>query len=108
MYVNRDTERATDSPIGQSHAFTVTVGELKRQLGFAPWIGYTHHHAISLLARDAGSRLYDAAGPSDPYLHASPGDQVGASLLSGGRLDVRSVPGAERIGLRSGTNRLFD
>jgi hypothetical protein len=37
MHVNRDTERTTDSPIGESHAVTVTVGEFQRQLGFASW-----------------------------------------------------------------------
>ena len=34
--MNRDAERPADSPIGQSHVFTVTVSEFKRQLGFAP------------------------------------------------------------------------
>ena len=31
MHVNRDAERPADSPIGQSHAFTVTVREFERQ-----------------------------------------------------------------------------
>ena len=31
--MDRDAERTADSPIGQRHAFTVTVGELERQLG---------------------------------------------------------------------------
>jgi hypothetical protein len=35
--MDRDAKRPADSPIGQRHAFTVTVGELERQLGFASW-----------------------------------------------------------------------
>ena len=35
--MNRDAERTADSPIGQRHASTVTVGELERQLGLASW-----------------------------------------------------------------------
>ena len=30
--MNRDAERTADSPIGQSHVFTVTVEEFERQL----------------------------------------------------------------------------
>jgi hypothetical protein len=37
MHVNRDAERTADSPIGQQHTTTVTVGEFQRQLGFASW-----------------------------------------------------------------------
>jgi hypothetical protein len=37
MHVNRDAERTADSPIGQQHTTTVTVGEFDRQLGFASW-----------------------------------------------------------------------
>src|SRR3989442_12449055 len=33
MHVNRDAKRTADSPIGQQHVFTVTVGEFERQLG---------------------------------------------------------------------------
>src|SRR5207237_9890493 len=108
MQVNRDTERTPDSPIGESHAFTVTAGELERQLGFASRIGYTSHYATTLLAKDARPRPYDIAGLSGPYLHAGPGDQFRSSLLSRSCVDVRSLSGEDGRGLRSGTDRLFD
>ena len=37
MQVNRDAKRTADFPIGQYHVVTVTVRELKRQLGFVSW-----------------------------------------------------------------------
>src|SRR4029078_11359901 len=69
-------------------------------------IGYTHHHAISLLARDAGPRPDDAAGPSDPYLHTGAVHQVRPVFLSRSRVDIRPLSGAQRSGLRSGADRL--
>lgn len=72
--MNRDAERPTDFPIGQRHAFTVTVRELERQLGFTIGIGYTSHHAISLHARDIVPCLYDARCLGDASLDAGSGD----------------------------------
>ena len=92
--MDRDAERTTDSPIGQRHAFTVTVGDLERQLGIASGIGYTSHDATTLFARDSRPRLDDAAHPSGAYFHAGSGDQVGPSLLSWSRVDVRPLPRA--------------
>ena len=74
----------------------------------ASWIGYTHHHAISLRAKDIVPGPHDVACPGYTFIYAGPSDQVGPSLLSRSRVDVRPLPGAEREGLRSGTDRLFD
>src|SRR5580765_4143065 len=101
MHVNRDAERTADSPIGQRHTSTVTVREFERQLGFASWIGYTHHHATALLLRDTVPDPHDAAWPSDASLYASPSDQIRVTFLSWSRVDVRPLSGADRSGLRS-------
>ena len=69
---------------------------------------YTSHHAIALLATDTVPCPHDATCPGDASLHAGPSDQVRPAFLSRSRADVRPLPGAERSGLRSGPDRLFD
>ena len=161
--MNRDAERTADSPIGQSHVFTVTVDEFERQLGLRGETGgksatsgtsemgrtrecsrsdvfgtsnpelrtapvlpemcvrtrvfpqlarylfrYTSHYAIARFLTDAVPCPHDVAHHGDAFLHPGPSDQVRPVLLSGRGVDVRSLPGAEWSGLRSGIDRLFD
>ena len=59
--MNRDAKRTADSPIGQRHAFTVTVWEFERQLGVVSlpktYRASRFWHATNVFAKPPGSGI---------------------------------------------------